>query len=314
MTQDNLFGDLVAVPGVQGAVLFQQKETPKLYWSDEAECQSPNDRFLRGAGQIVRRLCSTHNRVELRYQRGRFIVQSLGEGRAVACFTGRELNLPLLTLTLDELVQAFSAGADEVITVQAAAPGRPGRDDRNAATENHTLDQALGLIQEGFSEPLTTHASIAAGLNDISLIATGYLGRSLVNGCWRQTQPAALQNVFRISPDGMIEAENDLAQADAELVQLASEWARNFVAGCQLVRIDLPLQLVAPLNADAQALLAVGDTFGDRGLILLQHSHLRKLIASGFQPQAEPTEVFLTHQPQAQSWTDPATSQWNWEE
>ncbi len=312
MTQSNLFDDLVAVPGVQGAVLFEQKETPKLYWSDEAACQSPNDRFLRGAGQIVRRLCSTHTRVELRYQRGRFIVQSLGEGRAVACFTGRELNLPLLTLTLDELVQAFSAATADVSSSPVAASDR--RVGSTGATANDALDQAFGLVQEGFSEPLTTHASVAAGLNDISLIATGYLGRSLVTGCWRQTQPAALQNVFGISPDGLIEAANELAAADAELVQVASEWARNFVAGCQLVRIDLPLQLVAPLNADAQALLAVGDTFGDRGLILLQQAHLRRLMAGGFQPPTEPTEVFLTHPPQAQAWADPASSQWNWEE
>ena len=91
MTIESLFDDLLAVPGVRGAVLFQPQADPRIFWPDEPEWQPPNDRFLRGAGQIIRRLCHNHERVEVRYQGGRFIVQSLGDDAAVACLTGREL-------------------------------------------------------------------------------------------------------------------------------------------------------------------------------------------------------------------------------
>jgi hypothetical protein len=318
MMLDNLFGDLVAVPGVQGAIFFQQKEAPKLYWAEEAEWQSPNDRFLRGAGQIIRRLCGTHNRVELRYQRGRFIVQSLGEGTAIACFTGRELNLPLLSLTLDELVLAVNAGPEQSAPAQktTASPADqagPLSTGGKAAVATVGFDQGPELIQEGFVEPLATHAGIAAGLSDISLIATSYLGRSLVTGCWRQTQPAVLQADFRISPDGMIEAESDLTPAEPETMRLAAEWAEAFVAGCQLVKIDLPLHLIAPLNADAQALLAAGGAFGDRGLILLQNSYLRQLVARNIQPPADQTDAHSNGQHQAM-WPKAEAEEWNWEE
>ncbi|HWQ32932.1 MAG TPA: hypothetical protein VNQ79_08755 [Blastocatellia bacterium] len=318
MMLDNLFGDLVAVPGVQGAILFQQKEAPKLYWAEEAEWQSPNDRFLRGAGQIIRRLCGTHKRVELRYQRGRFIVQSLGEGTAVACFTGRELNLPLLSLTLDELVQAMNSAQEPGAPAQKAAVSAvdqagPLRAGGKAAVEPAGFGQEPELIQEGFVEPLATHAGIAAGLSDISLIATGYLGRSQVTGCWRQTQPAALQADFRISPDGMIEAESDLTPAEPETIRLAAEWAQAFVAGCQLVKIDLPLHLIAPLNADAQALLAAGGAFGDRGLILLQRSYLSQLIAGSILPAADQAETHGKGQSVA-AWPEAGAEEWNWEE
>src|SRR5438552_316982 len=110
MSLEDLFGDLIAVPGVHGAILFQQKDAPRQYWSEDNEWQVPDDKFLRGAGQIIRRLCGLQDRVELRYQRGRFIIQSLGNGVAVACFTDKELNLPLLNLTLDELTQLSRSG------------------------------------------------------------------------------------------------------------------------------------------------------------------------------------------------------------
>lgn len=285
MTYEDLFSDLLAVPGVCGAVMFQPQEMPRLFWPEDAEWPRPNERFLRGAGQMIRRLCQTHNRLEIRYQRGRFIVQSLRADMAVACFTGRELNLPLLKLTLDEFTQLAAADKKDML------PGYVNGESRSpvygsgmsvgamlAGTESHNSSSAM--VQNGFVEPLANHAAVAAGLSDISLIATGYLGRSLVNSCWEQTQPAELADYFQLSADGVIEATNDLKPTTEENIRLASEWAQAFVAECQLVRIDLPLQLVAPLNADAQALLSGSHAFGDRGLILLQHSYLRQMLVS----------------------------------
>ncbi|HZS06705.1 MAG TPA: hypothetical protein VFD58_17840 [Blastocatellia bacterium] len=318
MSLEDLFGDLIDVPGVHGAILFQQKDAPKWYWPEDDKWQVPNDRFLRGARQIIRHLCRSQDRVELRYQRGRLIVQSLGDGSAVACFTDRELNLPLLNLTLTELARMAASsykpvGSEEALTgsveTAVAASATSPVTETGAAGDISTVvparlmsgqeagpfpgDEVVSLplsvaaVQSRASEsgggeyvePLATHAHIAAGLSDISLIATGYLGRSLVNSCWRQTRPAGLEADFQISPDGMIEAENDLAAAGPEMIRLAGEWAQRFVARCQLVMIDLPLHLVAPLNADAQTLLAAGGSFGDRGLILLQYDYLHRLLS-----------------------------------
>lgn len=405
MSLENLFEDLIAVPGVHGAIFFQPKESPKRYWQEETEWQPPGDKFMRGAGQMIRRLCSSHDRVELRYQRGRFIIKSLGEGIAVGCFTDRDLNLPLLNLTLDELVQmaqsvefqtepaptsssvvvapqlmppptvsdpaasrtiAPIATAPEITettipqpelhsqpvrtvsqtTVDHSGEELPGEIPRTAFSPNGSTldvsgnlpeelhqendsvreaeagvtddqivnagerladlpaadeeDEIISLMPKGaadqmqfeeqageeFAEPLATHGSIAAGLSDLSLIATGYLGRSFVVTAWRETQPAAFQPAFQILPDGMIEAENDLAVTDQSAIELAAEWALAFVARCQLVTIDLPLHLVAPINADAQALLTVGNGSADRGLILLQSDYLRRLAG----PEGQATE------------------------
>ncbi len=366
MSLENLFGDLIAVPGVHGAIFFQQKEAPQRFWQEETEWQPPTDKFMRGAGQMIRRLCSSHDRVELRYQRGRLIIQSLGPGLAVGCFTDRDLNLPLLSLTLDELVQTAQSVASEAVPAEAAStvapthsaaqipgtlrprsefqsspepilpqqaaavPGaeeRPGESSRTSVwTNGRATDAARELPEETFNstgveerfsafssavagdeiislmppeasaqadseeqggeelvEPLATHASIAAGLSDLSLIATGYLGRSFVVSSWRETQPAAFQPAFQISPDAMVEAENDFAVTAPQTIELAAEWARAFVARCRLVTIDLPLHLVAPLNTDAQALLTTDRGFAERGLILLQYDYLRRLVVDDLQ-------------------------------
>jgi hypothetical protein len=172
--------------------------------------------------------------------------------------------------------------------------------------------EAENLVEEGFVEPLSTHASIAAGLSDISLIASGYLGRSLVNGNWQQTQPAALLPAFHISPDGVIEAENDLAPGDPETIHLAAEWAQAFVAACQLVSIDLPLQLIAPLNADAQAMLSAEGGFGDRGLLLLQHSYLRNLLVGQLQTPAP--QMADESEALADAWAGSDSREWKLEQ
>ncbi|MFN0122840.1 MAG: hypothetical protein ACKV2V_20265 [Blastocatellia bacterium] len=297
MNLEQMFGDLTSVPGVSGAMYFQQRETPQLYWPEDSTCPPPGDRFLRGASQIIRRLCDAHNRIELRYQQGRFFVQSLGGGTAIACFAGRELNLPLLNLTMDDFVREFASQADVGVgaSISGMGSGMGSGTAAQAGRQGHGVAGAqpdAGVVEETFAEPLVTHASIAAGLSDISMIATGYLGRGRVISCWTQTEPDELLSSFHISSDGMIESVNDLAPSDPEVIAAASTWARAFIRVSRLAQVDLPLQLIAPLNADAHTLLAGDAASGDRGLILLQESYMSQLLADADRVGAGQGNVF----------------------
>ncbi len=110
MILNELFYDLVSVPGLQSVVLFDYDHPPTLHQIDETikEVHSPieQERFLRGVAQILRNLRGMVARIELRYTKGRFIVRGLPNGLTIVCITDSSVNLPLLEIALEAYAQA----------------------------------------------------------------------------------------------------------------------------------------------------------------------------------------------------------------
>jgi predicted regulator of Ras-like GTPase activity (Roadblock/LC7/MglB family) len=121
---------------------------------------------------------------------------------------------------------------------------------------------------------ITSFSEIAAGLNDISMIAAVQLGHSMVASYLRQTRPAAWKETFQISMDAIITVTgSDAAPAPDDLAR-AESWTQEFMEKCQMVVLDLPQSVMVPLNAEARALLAPGHQAEGQWMILCQKSYL----------------------------------------
>jgi hypothetical protein len=121
---------------------------------------------------------------------------------------------------------------------------------------------------------ITSLREIAAGLNDISMIAAVQLGHSVVASYLRQTRPAVWKETFQISMDATVTVtDSDVAPAPDDLAW-AESWTQEFMEKCQMVVLDLPQSVMAPLNAEARALLAPGSQAEGQWMILCQKSYL----------------------------------------
>lgn len=121
MSLENLFIDLISVPGLRMVICFERNEQPVVHHigaenNQEAQLsKAAQERILRGVSPVVRQLRGASARVELRGEHGRFIIRSLGSGSSLVCVTNNFLNLPLLELALDAYAKAAEEDADAVL-------------------------------------------------------------------------------------------------------------------------------------------------------------------------------------------------------
>jgi len=124
---ENAIGDLLAVPGLRGLMLLDATSTPKMYRLDHEVGAETVDAVARGISQVVRKLRLASEKIELRYEKGRFYIRPLQGGLVIAIFTDPRPNIPLLSLALDTLVQAAATDRDKVLETFKASELLRGR-------------------------------------------------------------------------------------------------------------------------------------------------------------------------------------------
>jgi predicted regulator of Ras-like GTPase activity (Roadblock/LC7/MglB family) len=119
MIQQELFTDLISVPGLRNVLLFNKNEEPimKDIHEDFSLSTIQKKQVLIGLNQFINQIDEDSYRLELRGEYGRFIIRSIGTDMSIACVTDENLNVPLLELALEQYSKTAKKNQDETVSI-----------------------------------------------------------------------------------------------------------------------------------------------------------------------------------------------------
>lgn len=265
MSPQELFKDLITVPGLRNVLLFKKNGQPVIndVHEDFSLSDHQKEQVLRGLKQVIDQLDEDSFRLELRGEYGRFIIRSIGADMSIACVTGENLNVPLLEIALEQCQRFAEENQDEIIAVfrdeettgshaknipSAIASYSSVRSLRSYASIKEELEPTVTGTMETVGDDFKTHGAgfssyqdLSDSLCEVSKVAVKFLGKSVVANYLRQTQPEILKNIFEISLDGTIKATRNKENLSTDELMAGANWMASFIRRCEKIIIDTPL-------------------------------------------------------------------------
>jgi hypothetical protein len=268
MTSQELFKDLISVPGLRNVILFKKCEEPILndVLEDYALSTFNRVQVLDGINRVIDRFDEDSLRLELRGEHGRFIIRSIGAEMYLACVTGENLNVPLLELALEQLNKFAADNPAEIISVfktEEAVNSYANNIPSSIASYSSVKSfQTVNLIEEQNSprpKEIKSVGSINNGLQpntvkfksyqdlsesfcEVTSVAVKFLGKSVVANYWKQTQPEILKGAFEISLDGTVKPIKNKENISTDEMMAGANWMAAFINRCEKIIIDTPLE------------------------------------------------------------------------
>jgi hypothetical protein len=266
MNPNNLFKDLISVPGLRNVLLFKKYEEPimKDIHEDFSLPAFQKNQVLAGLKKTIDQIDDDSFRVELRGEYGRFILCSISADTSIAFVTNENLNVPLLELALKQYKDFAEQNQDEIIfgfrdeevtdSYSSKIPAAiASYSSTKALISFESIEQILEptpkkeveTVSNDFEincEGFKSYQDLSDNFSEVSSIAFQFLGKSVVANYWKQTQPEILKNYFEILVNGAVNAtaNNEIPGPDELLA--GTQWIEAFIRRCEKIITDAPFQ------------------------------------------------------------------------
>jgi predicted regulator of Ras-like GTPase activity (Roadblock/LC7/MglB family) len=274
MTPNNLFKDLISVPGLRNVLLFKKDEQPIMKDIHE-EFSLPDfqkSQVLAGLKMAVDQIEEDSFRVELRGEYGRFIICSISTDTSIAFVTNENLNVPLLEIALKQYKDFAEQNQDEIIfgfrdeeipdshsskipaaiasysstkalisfeSVAEIMEPNPKKEVESAGSESV---ETVGNDFETDCPDFKSYQELSDNFGEISSIAFKFLGKSVVANYWKQTQPEILRHHFEIFVNGTVKATKSTEVPGPDELLAGTNWIEAFICRCEKIITDIPFQ------------------------------------------------------------------------